>query len=95
MSSSSNESNDTIDIYNLINSSITDEPGGLTDSDKSTDSSTESYDSESDGREISRSTSNYSSSSVPSASDDSDSTIYPYEEYNNRAQHFYFGDRKM
>ena len=95
MSSSSNESNDTIDIYNLINSSITDEPGGLTDSDKSTDSSRESYDSDSDGSEISRSTSNCSSSSVSSASNDSDSTIYPDKEYNNRAQNFYFGDRKM
>ena len=74
-SSSSDDIADTIELYNLINSSISDEPIGLTDSEKSTDSTTESYDSDSDNSNESRSTSNCSSSSVSSASDDSDSTI--------------------
>ena len=86
---------ETIELYNLINSSISDEPLGLTDSEKSTDSRSESSDSDSDNSQERRSTSNCSSSSLSSASDDSDSTIYPDNEYSNRAQNFYFGDRKM
>ena len=58
---------ETIELYNLINSSISDEPLGLTDSEKSTDSTSESSDSDSDNSQESRSTSNCSSSSLSSA----------------------------